>query len=128
MEGKLNRPGRVLRYVNSKTYSPRNQRRVYIQESSRVDDYKNFYLDTPEGQSRNAFEQMNLQVKTFGELILSTSGLLLLERRLMASALKPRVRRPIVSSGPTEVHYPSRDDDDSGKGKVKRGGMRLSED
>lgn len=53
VEGKLNRPGAVLRYVNSKTYSPQNQRRVYIQKSSRVDDYKNFYLDTPEGQSWN---------------------------------------------------------------------------
>lgn len=74
--------------------------------------------------------QINL-VKTiiiFEELILSISGLLLLERRLLTSALKPRVKRPIVSRGPTEVHYPSRDDDDSGKGKVKRGGMRFSED
>lgn len=51
VEGKLNRPGVVLRYVNSKTHCPQNQRRIYIQKSSRVDDYKNFYLDTPEGQS-----------------------------------------------------------------------------
>ncbi|XP_075896104.1 cilia- and flagella-associated protein 91 isoform X2 [Nelusetta ayraudi] len=92
VEGKLDRPGVVLRYVNSKTSNPRNQRRVYIEKSSRPDDYKSFYLDTPE-------------------------GLLLLERRLLASALKPRVKRPRVSSVPSEVNYPSRDDDDSGKRK-----------
>lgn len=67
VEGKLDRPGVVLRYVNSKTYNPRNQRRVYIEKSSRPDDYKSFYLDTPEGPSPNALGQMqfaiSLQIK-----------------------------------------------------------------
>lgn len=62
MEGKLERPGVALRYVNSKTYNPRNQRRVYIEKSARPDDYKNFYLDTPEGLSRNAMSQMQCDI------------------------------------------------------------------
>lgn len=62
VEGKLDRPGVVLRYVNSKTYNPRNQRRVYIEKSSRPDDYKSFYLDTPEGPSPNAFGQMQFAI------------------------------------------------------------------
>lgn len=62
VEGKLDRPGVVLRYVNSKTYNPRNQRRVYIEKSSRPDDYKSFYLDTPEGTSPNAFGQMKFAI------------------------------------------------------------------
>lgn len=62
VEGKLDRPGVVLRYVNSKTSNPRNQRRVYIEKSSRPDDYKSFYLDTPEGPSPNAFGQMQFAI------------------------------------------------------------------
>lgn len=64
---------------------------------------------------------LNTGIDFFNFLILSISGLLLLERRLMASALKPRVKRPRVSSVPSEVVYPSRDDDDSSKRKVKQG-------
>lgn len=55
----------------------------------------------------------------------SITGLLALETGLSASALKPQVKRLKVSSIRHFIDYPSREDEDSGKRKVKEKIIRL---
>lgn len=50
----------------------------------------------------------------------SITGLLALETGLSASALKPQVKRLKVSNIKHFIDYPSREDEDSGKRKVKQ--------
>lgn len=49
----------------------------------------------------------------------SITGLLALETGLSASALKPQVKRLKVTKITHFIEYPSREDEDSGKRKVK---------
>lgn len=58
VEGKLERPGIVRHYTDSKRYVPWTHRNTFTNKNTHNNEFKSFYIDTYEGLNLNAFGQI----------------------------------------------------------------------